>query len=744
MNYFLYICNASNYERLKNNHLLYLLILLLCLVISTNVKAESIQTIPAHGGGVVDSLVRQVMLFAPFHEKVVRNYNAELYVKAHLNIPKQNFGFRYLPRMIRKQKGIDDYLLESVSDLHYTAPDIYDQRIRANYGTTYGRSFQTSMFEYFHINIYSTTLFYDKILSPLSKNGNKYYKYLIDSTYYDINENLQYRIRFIPRTKSDQLVGGYMVVSSDVWSIREIRFAGRWELITFQNYIKMGDVGEDNEFLPVEYDLNAVFNFAGNVVDGSYYATFNYKDIDLNEYVSWIKRKKVYDLTESYTLSCDTNKYFSTRSYMDSLRPVPLRLNELKLYAEYENRVDTVAKKEPNSKAFWGELGEFLVSDININLAKVGVIKCSPLINPFLLSYSQSNGFSWRQDFKYNRLFKGDKLLRLRPRIGYNFTRKEFYWSMRTDFDYLPQRNGSINLNFGNGNRIYSSDILDELKHIPDSVFDFNRFNIEYFNDFYFKIRHSVEVANGLALQLGLTMHRRTPINRIRFEDIDNNLTLPPEISAKLNREYSSFAPGIRLEWTPGLYYYMNGKRKVNLRSYFPTFSVDYERGMKGVFKSTGKYEKIEFDLQHHIRLNFMRNIYYRFGFGLFSNQEELYFVDFTNFSRNNLPTGWNDDIGGIFQLLDGRWYNASRKYIRGHFTYEAPFLFMRHLMKYSRYVQNERLYISALYMPHLKPYIELGYGFGTHVFDFGVFTSFANWGYKEIGCKFTFELFNR
>ena len=77
-----------------------------------------------------------------------------------------------------------------------------------------------------------------------------------------------------------------------------------------------------------------------------------------------------------------------------------------------------------------------------------------------------------------------------------------------------------------------------------------------------------------------------------------------------------------------------------------------------------------------------MRNIYYRFGFGMFTNQKEMYFVDFNNFTRSNLPEGWNDEIGGVFQLLDRRWYNASRKYIRGHFTYEAPFLLLKHLIK--------------------------------------------------------------
>ena len=52
-----------------------------------------------------------------------------------------------------------------------------------------------------------------------------------------------------------------------------------------------------------------------------------------------------------------------------------------------------------------------------------------------------------------------------------------------------------------------------------------------------------------------------------------------------------------------------------------------------------------------------------------------MYFVDFANFARRNLPEGWNDDIGGTFQLLDGRWYNSSRQYWRGNFTYESPFI---------------------------------------------------------------------
>lgn len=728
---------------MRHYKLIWLLFFILFLLIPKG-RANSVLNPYTQEPISVDSILYNVMTFAPFYEKIVNDYRADLYIKGKLNIRKKNFIFRYLPKMIPMQKDVREYLMESYSDLHFTAPDIYDQKVKAGYGTVFSGGFQATMLEYFHVNVYSATLLYDRLLSPLAKNGRKYYRYQID-TIIGGQDNLHYKIRFIPRTKSDQLVGGYMIVSSDVWSVREIRFSGRSGLLTFENLIKMGEVGIDNEFLPVQYEFNVRFNFVGNVVDGSYLASLNYSSIELKERSRFRKEKKKLNLTESYTWRCDTNSLHLDSAYFASLRPIELMDDEKKLYEDYALRKDTTVVKPPSKRhVFWGEIGDFLLSDLNVDLSRIGSVKCSPIINPLLLSYSGSNGFSWRQDFKYNRLFSGDKLLRIVPRIGYNFTRKEFYWSANADFDYWPQKRGAIHVGFGNGNRIYSSDVLDELKAMPDSTFDFDQIHLDYFKDLYFNFRHSIEIVNGLELSVGFSAHRRTAIEKSRFVMLNSSLPLASDFLNKFKDTYISFAPRLRVEWTPFLYYYMNGKRKMNLRSAYPTFSVDYERGIKGVFKSTGQYERIEFDLQHHVQLGLMRNIYYRFGVGAFTNQEQLYFVDFANLARSNLPIGWNDDIGGVFQLLDGRWYNSSRKYIRAHFTYEAPFLFLRHLMKYTRYVQNERLYVNTLFVPHLNPYLEIGYGIGTHIFDVGVFVSSENWKYTEVGCKFTFELFNR
>ena len=107
------------------------------------------------------------------------------------------------------------------------------------------------------------------------------------------------------------------------------------------------------------------------------------------------------------------------------------------------------------------------------------------------------------------------------------------------------------------------------------------------------------------------------------------------------------------------------------------------------------------------------------------------------------MPEGWNDEIGGTFQLLDRRWYNSSRQYWRGHITYESPFILLHPFNSWLGMIQHERLYGGILFMPHLNPYLELGYGIGTHIFDAGIFVSSINGKFDTVGFKFTFELFN-
>ncbi|NDV60369.1 hypothetical protein D0T85_19960 [Bacteroides sp. 519] len=686
-----------------------------------------------------DSILKQVIFYAPLYESLVIDYKAEMYMKSRVYIRKRNHLIRYIPSMFKLKKGVREYLLESYSDLHFTEPNIYDHKLRVITGTIDRfRGPKGNVLQYFNVNVYSPTLLPTKLLSPVSASAKKYYSYRLDSVIKYKGEKA-YRISFEPKKRSYQLVKGYMIVSDNVWSIREMQFSGRSEYLRFDNHVKMGEVGEKNEFLPVRYDMNAHFKFLGNKFDVNFIALFNYKSIDIKEKRARPKKQKEdYDLTDSYTLKCDTISYYTDTFHIAKVRPIELTPLEKNIYEDYYIKKDTTLykpKPKKSSQVFLGQIGDMLIDNYTIDLAQVGSVKASPLINPLLLDYSGTNGISYKQEFKYNRLFSGDRLLRIVPRIGYNFKQKEFYWRVKADYDYWPRKRAALHINIGNGNRIYSSQILDELKEIPDSVFNFNKIHLDYFKDFYVELRHSLEITNGLTLDVGISTHKRKAEKKSEFVSPD------PE---RYRNTYISFAPRVRISWTPKQYYYMNGDRKINLHSIYPTFILDWERGIDGVLRSTGNYERFEFDMQHRISLGLIRSLYYRFGCGAFTKQENMYFVDFVNFSKNNLPIGWSDDIGGVFQNLDRRWYNSSRKYVRGNITYEAPFLLLPLVLKNTKHVLNERLYFGTVVMPHLNPYLEAGYGIGTHIFDVGVFASSMNGKFDRVGFKITFELFNR
>jgi hypothetical protein len=704
----------------------------------------------------LEYIIDQTIKTAPIHKDIIEEYTANMYTKGRINIKKSNILINYIPSMFKLKKGVREYITESYSELHYTPPDIYDRKIRAYHGTIDKiKNFNESILDYFDVSIYANSAFDVKLTSPISSNAKKYYNYQLDSIRYDENGRYLYYISFIPRLNSFQLIEGYMAICDNTWIIRELKFSGRSEYLNYTNILQMGnDNYEHEKLLPIQFDSRMSFHLLGNVIDGYFTINMDYKSIKKPEKDIIVKnRKSKYDLTKSFTLRSDTSAYIKTDSnYFAKLRPIPLNEDEKNIYKRYyedkeksKKKLDTNEYKIKDKKnIFWWNVGDFLISSYSVNSSQQKV-RFSPLINPFLISYSGSDGFSYRQNVRYQRIFRNNRNLNVSPMIGYNFNYQEFYWRIPVEFEYIPAGRGNFRLDIGNGNRIYSSDIMNELKEIPSNIIDFDSINIEYFRNFHVDLTHSIEVLNGLTIDAGISVHRRSAIDKPDIKKTEKTKAGDDnDYDDIIKNIYVSFAPRLKVSWTPGQYYYKIANKKINLSSKWPTFSFDYERGIKGVFNSSGKYERLEFDMQHAISLGLMHNIYYRAGAGKFTDQEQMYFVDFRNFAKNNLPTSWNDDIGGTFQILDRRWYNSSREYMRANFTYEAPFIIIPHIFKRVPNALNERLYFGILTMSHLNPYIELGYGIGTHIFDFGVFVSNKNGKFHNAGVKLTIELFNR
>lgn len=686
--------------------------------------------------------MRRVFDLSPAFSSEVGDYRATLYVRSVMDVRRKNFMLRYLPSMFKLVRGERKYIHESVNELHYTSPNIYDQRRISESGTAKAfYAIDGRLPEYFHLNIYSTYMLEGQLLSPLTPMAKKYYRYKVDSVETRDGERL-FHMQFIPRYSSSLLVKGQMVLGEATMTVRSMKMDIYSEFFRCIVSLKMGDGQAPDRLLANRVEIDGTFRFFGNKVNGHYLALLRYEQVSPPRPAA---KKNPYDLSSSYTLRTDTTHISCDEECFGQLRPEPLTSEEKDIYRQHCARRDSLShESQDNPRAErWNKVGDVLAESQTFHLNEVNSLKMSPLLNPFMLGYSPSRGISYSLKLRYQAFFSRDRMLRITPRLGYNFKQKNFYWNVQGTYEYRPEKHAAITLEVGNGNRSYSSAYLDYLKAIPDSVFDFDKVSLPYYNDLYMKLKHRWEIVNGLMLDIKLDMHRRVNESR-HTSPVPDNPSEPDLSDALVTDRYNSFAPGMRITWTPGQYFYRNGRRKVNLHSRYPTLSMDFEHTVNGLFPHSGKYGRLELELQHSLPLDPIRTLFYRLGWGIYSRGKGTYFIDYVNFRRSNLPTGWNDDIGGVFQLLDSRWYNSSRQYASANFTYELPFLLFPYFGRASRHVFSERIYLGGLIVPHLRPYIEIGYGVGTRLFDIGLFASFSNWDYSKVGAKFTFELFDR
>lgn len=689
---------------------------------------------------VMDSLLHVACIKGRQTLADIKEYDAKLYVRCRLNVNKRNALMKLVPSMFKFRAGQNSYIAETNNELHYTAPNIYDRKINEITGTFPNLQSQPDIFtDYFYINVYATTLLEDRLLSPFAVENKSYYRYKLDD--YASTER-EFHILITPKRRNTQLVRGEARLDRKSGTIRSVTIEGQYDLLDFRLHITMGKEGTA-AFLPVRYRGEIDFKFAGNKLSGYYLADLNYDSIQ-NGYIQNEKKiKKKLDLTQSYILSNEHARFLKSPWEFQNYRSVPLNAADSLTYQQSQQVQDStelVEKQLKKKKIVWGKLGDLILSSHRLNVSNTAYVKISPIINPVLLNYNSTYGYSYRVDVPLQLQLRKGQSFELFPRIGYNFTDEQFYWRIRSTLNYLPRKQGNLIFTIGNGERIYNTSVLDKLKSETHEQINFDKLNLDYFNDFHWDLSNRIELFNGFQFTTGVIYHKRTPFEKPEA----NNDIVPPSDISPIPTTYISFAPHIRLEFTPRQYYYYNNYNKVNTKSAYPTFSIDWERGIKNVMKSTIEYERIELEIYYKLRIKSLRSITSRLGYGFFTKQSDVFFVDYANFSRYSIPYGWEDELGGIFHLLNRGWYNASTYYIRGNAIYESPMMLLTRISGLTRYIQQERLYLNLLKMNNLNFYWEAGYGFATHIFDVGVFVNNINGKFKTFGCKFTFELFRR
>lgn len=223
--------------------------------------------------------VRKAISMAPYYQNQVSEFNAEVYMKGTIKVKKIT---RVVKQLLKDEmevpKAGDVLMQESVNEIHFVAPDRYEQNvkmIRSNIPMFDGNDVMT----YLNANFYAPQIF--DIILPLSPQALKHYNYKYVG--YSLQENrVIEKIKVTPKRKSKQLVEGYIYIADEHYNLHEVDLTINNIAGTIRVKQTFGEV-ENNVWIPVSHHFEVKAKFMGNEADGWYLSSMKYNKVKLNK-----------------------------------------------------------------------------------------------------------------------------------------------------------------------------------------------------------------------------------------------------------------------------------------------------------------------------------------------------------------------------------------------------------------------------------------------------------------------------
>jgi len=246
--------------------------------------------ITATGEDPAYAIMRKAIGIAPYYLNQVSHYKAEVYLKGNLIINR-------IPKLIqktikmeaRKQSGEglsstdikegDSYLMESVNELEFNAPDKYVQKVISYNSTFPEEGNEISPMDFIQASFYQPVLA-DMAISPLSPEAFFHYsfKYLGASPQGNFLIN---KIQVIPKRKSQQLFAGIIYIIEDLWCLHSVNLVNEniaGKVSVQQLYIPV----QENIWMPVSHKFEMNISILGFKADAGYGSSIKYLEVSPN------------------------------------------------------------------------------------------------------------------------------------------------------------------------------------------------------------------------------------------------------------------------------------------------------------------------------------------------------------------------------------------------------------------------------------------------------------------------------
>ena len=771
--------------------------------INITLKTQVIQlqsvTVKAGKEDPAYTIMRKAIAKAKYHTQQIDSYTAKVYIKGKGQLK----DYPWLAKKALEKEGITKdrvFISESVSEIKYTRPNKFDEKVIAVY--TNGNNRNTAPNAYVYGSLYEPEI--AETVSPLSPKSFSYYRFEYLGSFKDRTYEIS-KIKVTPRSKGDNVFEGIIYIVEDWWSIHSVDLNTTKVGISI-NVKQIYNPIEDKAWLPVSQTFLVDGKVFGFEFTGNYLATVKDYKIKLNpalplemtvidetvekeqakqvekkfskknqqlqqrlESGKDVTRKELNQLTKEFekaerkeqkapevieetTYKVDSLAYKKDSTFWMEMRPSKLTKEEEKgyhvadsVYKEQKKKEEGDSLKPSKSKGF--QPWDILTGD-RYKLSKTENFQIHTPWGGF--NTVEGLNLIYRVSY-YKRWVKRDSLnpdnrpkvsrLEITPVGRYAFSRNVLSGILRVDYRSQKRR-----ITFEGGRYIqqYNNDEpIHPLVNTFTTLFLENNLMKLYERNFV-DLKWREQMNQFVSVYTQWTWARRTELfNNTAYTLVDvKERTYTPNapVSMELNDTgflpHNAFTGVIGIEARPWQKYKMRNGRKYRVNNSSPLITAEY-RGGFGALNSDVKFDQLELGIRKQVKFGIRGTMDIALKGGTFLNADKMYFMDYKHFLGNLTPFVTTDPIGS-FRLLDYYNYSTKDKY----FTTNVHYHFRKFLVTRIPYVRlagiTENIFVNYLYSPTSMNYTEVGYGLDgiLRLFRLEAAASFQNGNYVATGFR--------
>jgi hypothetical protein len=492
-------------------------------------------------------------------------------------------------------------------------------------------------------------------ISPLSYSGLAAYRFKtlkIDRT---VRPRV-YTIAVSPRLLSNATVEGELVIQDSTFIVLSSTFrlpsAHMPEYDFFEAKLDYSRI-DDKAWMISRQQFNYYSKAKGGRIYGE--TTAMYSNYELNK----VFKKGHFGLEISSTSS---EAYEKDSTFWNSVRKEPLS-RQLELYARYQDSIYRYMRSE----AYLDSMDRVLNKVTWKKMLIFGQIfndhrKQEMWILPPLTSLIQPIAFGGPRlnlQAAYRITYPSKKNLELEGKLSYGFRNSDVNGYVGMSRMYNPFSRGIWKARAGRSFEfIYPGDAwVNILK--SSNIYQNNAV----------ELGHEIELFNGVHLSNTVEYAlRRSVVGYKTGRAIDDTLLGIPNGPPVDFEPYNAAYNEIKLHLTPRMRYIREPKEKIFMGSKWPTFYVQWRKGIPKILDSKIDFDYLEFGLIHYINVGVAGNTSYIIKSGDFLNKKDLRIIDY-KFQRQGDPILFQNPHKA-FQALDSTFPVFDRFY-QGNLVHE-------------------------------------------------------------------------